>query len=141
MQGTAPAPGDVLPPREERSPTQQPLSAAARLAELRNLRALPGEGVELGPEGRARLLERLGPGWARRSGLSQLIRTGSLQGLDEALDLIDGLDTPVQKSWCLGDLVQHWDLGEAEITRVLDAAPTPAARRRLQGRAQRYSGG
>ena len=136
-----PSPKQTARTQEKRRPktprAAAQLSAAASLAELRRLRDSPDHGARLGADGRALMLDRLRVGWARRRGLSQLIRGRSLDGVDEALRLIGKLETPVQRSWCLGDLIQHWDLDDSEAARVLDAAPSQATRRRLQRRAQR----
>ncbi len=109
-------------------------SARERLGILRGLNADPESGAELGREGRAELIERLGGGWASRRALSLLIRSRGVETLSEALALIDLLDTATRQAWCLADLIAEWDLDEAERERVLDAAPTEAARRRLERR-------
>ena len=110
------------------------LSAAEKLGLLRTLRADPGYGARLGRAGRAQLLVRLGPGWAARRALSELIRGQAVDDLDEALQLAGDLLSDVQNAWCLGDLVQHWALDETELERVLQAARNPAAASRLRGR-------
>jgi len=110
------------------------LSAAEKLGVLRALRADPGYGTRLGRSGRAELLARLGPGWAARRGLSELIRGQGVSNLDEVLQLTGNLHSEVQKAWCLGDLVEHWALSETELERVLRAAPGPAATNRLRAR-------
>lgn len=119
----------------DREPSGRLTSAADRMAALRTLRK--GGGASGGAAERARLLARLGPGWASRRGLTEMIRSLALDSLDEALGLIATLDTDAQRAWCLGDLVQHWPLDDDEIERLLDAAPTAAARRRLQRRVER----
>ena len=111
-------------------------SAIERMAALRALHR-KGSGSAPNAAGRARFLARLGPGWASRRGLTEMIRAGALEDLDEALALIQRLETDVQRTWCLGDLVEHWELGAQEIAAVLAAAPTHAARRRLAGRVAR----
>ena len=110
------------------------LSATDKLNLLRTLHADPGYGARLGRSGRAQLLARLGPGWAARRALSELIRGQAVDDLDEALQLAGDLLSDVQNAWCLGDLVQHWALDETELERVLQAARNPAAASRLRGR-------
>ena len=115
-------------------------SAAEKLGLLRELRDDPGFGARLGRSGRAQLLARLSPGWAARRALSELIRGGAIDGLDEALRLTGALHSDVQKAWCLGDLVQHWPLDETALERILRVAPSPAAISRLRRRhARRHS--
>jgi hypothetical protein len=135
----APAPpepqrtGSRLPTLPAPSPTA-PLSSRERLARLRALHVRPERATALGPEARAALLDALGPGWAARRALSQLLRSGAVSDLAEALALVERLRSPVQRSWCLGDLVAHWHLDAEEQQRVLDAAPSAGARRRLEQR-------
>jgi len=109
-------------------------SGAERLRVLRSLQADERPGADLGRSGRARLLESLGDGWAARRALSRMIACHSLDGLDEALALIALLGGSGQRIWCLSDLIEHWPLDDAAKQRVLEAAPTDAARRRLAHR-------
>jgi hypothetical protein len=107
------------------------LTAVQRLRELRELRQNPAGVAALGVSGRAELVAKLGSGWASRRAVSELIRGGALTGVDESLRLIARLDTPARRSWCLGVLIDNVKLSAAERERVLEAAPTAAARRRL----------
>ncbi len=63
-----------------------------------------------------------------------MIATGSLDDLDEALELITRLGHEGQRTWCLADLVEHWPLDAASVKRILFNAPSDAARRRLRNR-------
>ncbi len=128
---TPPPPEAVAAPDTTRAPT---LTAAEKLGLLRTLRADPGYGARLGRSGRAQLLARLGSGWATRRALSELIRGQAVEDLDEALRLTGHLHSEVQKTWCLGDLVQYWALDEPELERVLRAARSPATSARLRRR-------
>ncbi|MEE8139112.1 MAG: hypothetical protein V3T81_09645 [Thermoanaerobaculia bacterium] len=125
------------PAFEEREPTDPLLSAVSRLRQLQDLRLGADAVAAMDRAGRSRLLSRLGPGWASRRGVSQMIRSRSLADLDEALHLIGHLASPAQQSWCLGDLLAHWELEGRDLEKLLDAAPTPASRRRLERRAHR----
>lgn len=133
----APEPAAAAPPA--RRPVPGALGGAER---LRSLRALQREGAaaELGREGRARLVESLGGGWASRRALSRMIAARALDDLDEALRLVAALARPSQQSWCLADLIEHWPLDEQARARVLGAAPSDAARRRLARRAHAAPG-
>lgn len=106
-------------------------SGGQRLRVLRDLQRQEQPGADLGRTGRATLLESLGGGWASRRALSRMIAARSLDGADEALDLIGRLLRPAQQAWCLADLIAHWQLAPDEVERVLAAAPSDAARRRL----------
>ena len=123
----------------ERDRERDRLSAVERLVLLRELSREPGAAASLGPEGRARLLERIGSGWAGRRALTQMIRDHSLEDLDEALLLAERLGSPVQQGWCLGDLLEHWELDDADRRKVIEAASSDASRRRLERRSARMS--
>ena len=116
------------------APTHAVGTGADRLRILRALQRSEHPGAELGTRGRSELLESLGGGWATRRALSRMINARSLDGVDEALALIDRLGSPSQQTWCLADLLHHWDLEQTEIEQILDAAPSNAARRRLARR-------
>jgi hypothetical protein len=148
VRATQPKPTKV--PREE--PRRRPASStpapdtpslsissvrgANPLHILRTLQLSERPGADLERAGRARLLEALGGGWASRRALSRMIAAQSLEGVDEALDLILQIKRPSQQAWCLADLLQHWDLNSVELDRVLAAVPTGAARRRLAARSR-----
>ncbi len=102
---------------------------------LRVLRRLARGGATTTRADRAATVRGLSSGWAARRAVTSLIRSRSVESLDEALALIGDLPTATQQSWCLGDLVEYWDLDEVGLRRVLAAAPTEAAKRRLERRA------
>jgi hypothetical protein len=112
-------------------------TAAGGAEKLRVLRALDVRGragADLGREGRARLVESLGGGWASRRALSRMIAAGALEDLEEALHLIGRLTRQGQRTWCLADLIETGGLDDESLGSVLEAAPTDAARRRLSRR-------
>jgi hypothetical protein len=86
---------------------------------------------------RAALVGSLGSGWAARRAVSSMIRSHAVADVGEALDLIRSLPKSTQQAWCLGDLLQHWQLDDDARKHVLAAAPTPAAKRRLTQRGAR----
>jgi len=104
---------------------------------LRALQGDPDAVRAIGREGRRALVARLGGGWASRRALSRMIQARALEDLDEALALLAAVDSPVARIWCLGDLLDGWPLAAGEIERVLAAAPSEAARRRLERRIPR----
>lgn len=109
-------------------------SGRKTLTVLRTLRENSDSIRQSGRSQRAMLIDSLGDGWAARRALSTMIETEVLADLDEALTLIERLERSGQKTWCLADLLRHWDLEPAEIERVLERAPSNGARRRLAAR-------
>jgi hypothetical protein len=113
---------------------QEEAAVLSAVESLRVLRRLSDGRVSSTPAGRAAMVGGLGSGWAARRAVTAIIRSHSVDDLGEALALIRGLPTAAQQIWCLGDLVQFWDLDDDERSRVLAAAPTESARRRLAHR-------
>lgn len=77
------------------------------------------------------VVEAFADGWARRRALSELLETGIPERTADALALVDSLQSPGDRSWCLGTLAASRALPAEERAAVLQAAPTPAGRRRL----------
>lgn len=127
-----PAPVEAAPPE----PTDGgPASAARVLDRLLDLRrGSGGEAPDAGSLGRT--LEREIPyPWARRRAVQAWIEAGGAAAdLDGALDLIGELPAPADRTWCLATLMAHGAWSGAERERIAGAAPTPAARRRLERR-------
>ena len=61
-----------------------------------------------------------------------LIESGAPERASDALSLLDALQSPGDRSWCLGALADSRKLTSDEREAVLQAAPTPAGRRRLE---------
>lgn len=72
--------------------------------------------------------------WARRRALQAWIEAGGAADLDGALDLIGELPAAADRTWCLATLMAHGAWSDGERKRIAGAAPTPAARRRLERR-------
>lgn len=137
-----PAESAAEPARHEETPQEAPADRRRRDAttlspveSLRALRRLSSGETASSRAGRAALVGSLGSGWAARRAVSSIIRLRSATDLEEALALIRRLPTATQRTWCLGDLLQHWQLDEDARERVLAAAPTEAAKGRLARRA------
>ncbi|MCP4039810.1 MAG: hypothetical protein GY733_22895, partial [bacterium] len=138
-----PSPEPPAPPPHAAERIEQPEFPATTASEfngadyLRVLRCLerdPAPGASDGAAGRSALLVSLGGGWASRRALSCMIRARTLDDLDEALQLTRQLARPGQRLWCLADLLEHWELADGQVDRILEQAPTDAARRRLSHR-------
>lgn len=77
------------------------------------------------------VLEVFADGWARRRALSELLEAGIPMRTADAMALVDTLASPGDRSWCLGTLADSRVLSSEEKAVLLQAAPTPAGRRRL----------
>ncbi len=87
--------------------------------------------LEAGGGDLGRLVEVFPNGWARRRALVALLEAGLPPVVGDALDLIDALERPVDRRWCLGVLAARGDLPGAEAGRVLEMVESPTLRRRI----------
>jgi hypothetical protein len=110
---------------EEATATKAP-EVATGLAELRELE---------------QRLRGLPSGWARRRVLDRAIRGGLGADLDRALDLVRRFAEPGERPWCLTTLAASHSRSDGEWDRLLAAAETPWARRRLEMRRRRAGSG
>jgi outer membrane biosynthesis protein TonB len=78
------------------------------------------------------LLETFPSGWARRRALAALISAGIPESDTEALELIAGLESEIDRGWCLGALARRGAFKGGLLQRALDLVDSPAVRRRLQ---------
>jgi len=81
-------------------------------------------------------LEGLPEAWARRRALVALIEADVPDDVGQALDLIEDLDRPMDRRWCLSALAVRGDLAGADLERALGMLTSPAARRRVAGLAR-----
>ncbi len=122
--GFGPA-GTLLDPTTERSPR----SPVERLRELRSRL----QGLAAGGTGAARAaLGAFPEPWARRRALVALIDAGVPGSAGAALDLIEELDRPIDRRWCLAALARRGDLAGADLERALAMLASPASRRRVE---------
>jgi hypothetical protein len=77
------------------------------------------------------ILDSLPEPWARRRALVALIDGGVPGDADAALDLIEELDRPMDRRWCLAALAQRGDLDGDALERALEMLASPAAKRRV----------
>lgn len=78
------------------------------------------------------LLEVFPDGWARRRALSGLIEEGVPARAADVLSLVDVLQSPRDRAWCLSTVADTRALSDEERSALLQAAATPAGRRRLE---------
>jgi len=78
-----------------------------------------------------RLVQAFPIGWARRRALVALLEAGLPADVGHALSLIEALERPVDRRWCLGILADRGDLWGAEAERALEMATSPTMRRRI----------
>ncbi len=81
-------------------------------------------------------LEGLPEAWARRRALVALIEADVPIDVGQALDLIEDLDRPMDRRWCLSTLAVRGDLAGADLGRALGMLTSPAAQRRVAGLAR-----
>ncbi|HUF79390.1 MAG TPA: hypothetical protein VMR44_10795 [Thermoanaerobaculia bacterium] len=109
-------------------------SASAVLTILRELRRRIAGGESPDASELRRTLETEIPfPWARRRALVAWLAAGP-PDLEQALALIEELPSPADRFWCLGALADAGRWSEPEWQRIEVAAPTAAARRRLERR-------
>lgn len=104
-------------------------SLVARMLRLREaISALGGAGAaDIG-----RLVGAFPEGWARRRALTALLEVGLPLDVADALGLIERLEKPVDRRWCLAVLIGRGDLRGAEVDQALEMAESPALRRRIR---------
>lgn len=101
-------------------------------ARFRLLRRRIAEIRRLSPADLRAVLEAFPDGWARRRALVDLIEAGVPERTADVLSLLDALQSPGDRSWCLGTLADARKLSADERAALLQAAPTAAGRRRLE---------
>ena len=132
-----PPPAQPEPSREPAAPIRPELAGhlesiptlTARFRHLRRhldrIRRLPAAELR-------GILEVFPDGWARRRVLSELIEAGVPARAADVLSLIDVLQSPGDRGWCLGTLADTRTLSPEERSALLQAAVTPAGRRRME---------
>jgi len=121
------------------SPSIAVTSAAAPGGEgsvIRRLRRLRGRIPALRGASGATLageLDAFREPWARRRALVALIEAGVPADPEAALALIESLDRPMDRRWCLSTLATRGDLSGDDLERALALLSSPAARRRVAG--------
>lgn len=134
----APAPAPVRPPEPiapVRSALAEGLAAVPALTpRFRLLRRRIAEVRRLSSADLRAVLEAFPDGWARRRALVDLIEAGVPERAADVLSLMDVLQSPGDRSWCLGTLADSRKLSPDERSALLQAAPTAAGRRRLEMR-------
>jgi hypothetical protein len=132
----APVPVPVRPPEPAapvRSALAEGLAAVPALtARFRLLRRRIAEVRRLSPGDVRAVLEAFPDGWARRRAFVDLIEAGVPERTADILSLMDALQSPGDRSWCLGTLADARALSPSERAALLESAPTAAGRRRLE---------
>jgi hypothetical protein len=138
----APPPAPVRPPeppREAAAPVppvppalaEHLRSIPALTTRFRHLRRHLDQVRRLSAAELRALLEVFPDGWARRRALSELIGEGVPARTADALSLVEVLQSPGDRAWCLGTVADSRALSPEERSALLAAAP-PAGRRRLE---------
>jgi hypothetical protein len=66
----------------------------------------------------AQLLDAFPAGWARRRALAALLRHHIPGNLEQALAFIDEQESSAARRWCLGTLLDHWELSKEQEDRL-----------------------
>ncbi len=77
-------------------------------------------------------LEALPEAWAKRRAVVALLEAGIPSDPVVAVDLIESLERPMDRGWCLSALARRGDLGGDDLERALGLLASPAARRRVR---------
>jgi hypothetical protein len=141
----APAPVPVARPAPVRPPEPVPPAVPVRSAVAERLGSIPDlmsrfrhlrlqlDQLRRLPSAELReILEVFPDGWARRRALSALIEVGAPARTADVLSLMDALQSPGDRAWCLGTLADSRALSSDERSALFEAAATPAGRRRLE---------
>jgi hypothetical protein len=141
----APAPAVVSPPAPMPAPAPVPAAVPVRsgvaerlgstsdlMSRFRHLRLQLDQLRGLPSAELREILEVFPDGWARRRALSALIEAGAPARTADVLSLMDALQSPGDRAWCLGTLADSRALSSDERSALFEAAATPAGRRRLE---------
>jgi len=104
--------GDALVARMANAPSIQ--------RRLRALRSELDRVGELDVDDLQRLLELFPSGWARRRALATLLRAGIPDTLMHAVFLIEQLESPMARRWCVGTLLDNRQLAPDERAALIE---------------------
>ncbi len=110
---------------------------------LHRLRAVRNGIGELRQGGSAAVvvaLDTLTEPWAKRRALAALIQSGIPDDAASALDLIEEMERPMDRRWCLSALAGRGDLDGDDLERAVEMLTSPAAKRRLEAIAKPRGG-
>jgi hypothetical protein len=77
-------------------------------------------------------LDGLPEAWAKRRAVVALLEAGIPADAGVALDVIERLERPMDRVWCLSALARRGALEGADLERALGMLESPAARRRMR---------
>jgi len=110
------------------------VAATGTIARFRSLRKTLDDTAQLDIEDIRSLLESFPDGWSRRRALVSILRRGDPEDLDDALSLIEDLERPTDRRWCVAALIDTRELSDADADRVLECFPFPSLARRMRRR-------
>lgn len=116
--------------RASRQPLVERLRSAANDAErLRVLRPRLGELADLGPVGRAAVVDAIPDGWARRRAVDTMVVEGVLTA-DELPDVVRRIGSPMARAWVCATAIEAGLLAIADIDDLVDPRAGDRLRRR-----------
>lgn len=77
-------------------------------------------------------LDGLPEPWAKRRAVVALLEAEIPANTEEALDLVESLERPMDRKWCLSALARRGDLAGENLERAVQMLQSPAARRRVR---------
>ena len=106
--------------------------ARSVVGSMRALREFLEAGGSLDRPGVLEILSRLPRSWARRRALTGILRSGYPREFDDAVRLLDEIETPSGRGWCLTALAQGRDLNLDQLGRLCEIAGSAIVARRLR---------
>lgn len=114
-----------LPRRAEGAPARSGLFGLLEaepilIRRFRTLREHVNEAKQLSAEQLRGLLDLFPSDWSRRRALEALLEAGIPSSLNQAIFLIEQLESAGQRRWCASTLLHEWDLTESERKALVE---------------------
>lgn len=98
-------------------------STSRLVARFRMLRRVLDEEVGLDLDGLRAVMACFPEGWPRRRALIAILRVGRPEKLDDAVSLIDSLERPTDRRWCIAALIASRVLRDDDAKRIRERFP------------------
>jgi hypothetical protein len=108
------------PPAVAESAAPQRATESAERTGLLGLLEHVTDARRLGAEQLRALLDLFPSDWSRRRALQALFEAHIPNSLNQAIFLIEQLESPGQRRWCASTLLHEWELGESERRAIVE---------------------